>query len=53
MRKQFIITVSAPCECTDEQFEEWVKFCSGYQASIDIENPLSEHDMEVTGIEEY
>lgn len=53
MEKQFIITVTAPCQCTEEQFEEWVKYCTGYQGSIPISNPLSEYDMDVSRLEEY
>lgn len=30
---------------TDDEFEEWVRFCVGYQADIDSDNPLSDMDM--------
>ena len=30
---------------SDEQFEEWVRFCVGHQASIECDNPLSDMDM--------
>ncbi len=30
---------------TDDEFEEWVRFCVGYQADIDSTNPLSDMDM--------
>lgn len=46
MTREVALTVTAPVECTEEQFEEWVKFCTGYHASISTDNPLSEWDME-------
>jgi len=30
---------------TDEEFEEWVRFCVGHQAGIESDNPLSDMDM--------
>jgi hypothetical protein len=30
---------------SDEQFEEWVRFCVGHQADIESDNPLSDMDM--------
>jgi len=30
---------------TNEQFEEWVKFCVGHRADIHNDNPLSDMDM--------
>ena len=30
---------------TDEQFEEWVKFCVGDIGGIKMSNPLHEYDM--------
>ncbi len=46
MKKEITITVKAPCECTDEQFEEWAKFCLGYNGQISMSNPLHEYDLE-------
>jgi len=46
MKKQFIIQVTAPCDCTEEQFKEWVDFCVGYSGSIEISNPLSHFNLE-------
>jgi len=45
MTREITITVTAPVDCTDEQFEEWVKFCTGFTAQIQMGNPLCEYDM--------
>ena len=31
---------------SDEDFDEWVKYCVGYYGAIKTENPLSEHELE-------
>lgn len=46
MTKQITITVTSPIDCTDEQFNEWVKFCVHYTAEMSLSNPLHEYDME-------
>lgn len=46
MTKEVRFTVTAPVECTDEQFKEWVEYCTGYSASISMSNPLHEYEME-------
>lgn len=33
-------------EHTDEDFEEWVKYCVGYYGGIKTENPLGDHELE-------
>ena len=33
---------------TDEQFEEWVKFCIGERGGIQMSNPL--HDMDLDAL---
>lgn len=33
---------------TDEQFEEWVRFCVGQLGGISMENPLHDLDMTAT-----
>jgi hypothetical protein len=53
MEKELLITVKAPCECTEEQYMEWVKFELGYTCSISIENPLHEYDLEANNIQPY
>ena len=53
MKTEFLISVTPPCECTAEQLKEWVEFCTGYCASIDNSNPLSEFDMEADSCSEY
>jgi hypothetical protein len=50
MTREYTITVTAPCECTDAEMEEWVEFCLGYTAQISTENPLWEFDLEVDDI---
>lgn len=46
MTKEVRFTVTAPVDCTDEQFREWVEYCTGSTASISISNPLHEYDMQ-------
>lgn len=46
MEKEITITVVAPVECTDEQFDEWVRFSVGYTGQISIDNPLADYSME-------
>tara|TARA_B110000259_G_C13957887_1_gene379475 strand:- start:307 stop:465 length:159 start_codon:yes stop_codon:yes gene_type:complete len=50
MGKEVRITIVAPIECTDEQFEEWVKFEVGDIGSINIDNPLHEYSLEDTDV---
>lgn len=50
IEREVTITVVAPVECTEEQFDEWVKFCTGYSGSISADNPLAEYDIEAMGI---
>jgi len=51
MTKEVTITVTAPIECTDEQFEEWVRYCTGYTNSISLSNPLYVYGMEAYDID--
>jgi hypothetical protein len=51
MEKEIKITVKAPCECTDEQYKEWVEFCLGYRGGMKMSNPLHEYDLEATEVE--
>ena len=53
MTKEYTITVTAPCECTNAEMDEWVEFCVGYTAQISTENPLWEFDLEVDDISLY
>lgn len=50
MTKEYTIIVTAPCECTNVEMDEWVEFCVGYTAQISTENPLLEFDLEVDDI---
>ncbi len=51
MQKQITITVTAPIECTDEQFEEWAMYSLGYSACCNLNNPLHEYDLEADDID--
>lgn len=51
MTREVRITVTSPEECTEEQFLEWIEFCTGYTGSISIENPLHEYDMNATNVD--
>lgn len=51
MEKEVTITVTAPVDCTDEQFEEWAKFNLGYSERISMDNPLHEYDLECSDID--
>ena len=44
------IVVAVPCNCTKEQFEEWVKFQLKYIGGISANNPLSEHELEAKDV---
>ena len=50
MKKEITITVIAPIECTEQQFEEWVEFCVHYNGHISMSNPLHEYDIETSDI---
>lgn len=51
MTKEVKLTVTAPTDCTDEQFQEWVEYCTGNRASISMNNPLHEYDMDADNVE--
>jgi hypothetical protein len=40
------IRVNAPCECTEDELIEWVKFCVGYTSSMSLDNPCSDFSLE-------
>lgn len=50
MTRKITISVTAPVECTDEQFREWSEFCLGHTSSMSSENPLSEYDLEASEV---
>ena len=50
MEKEITITVKAPIECTDEQFQEWAEYCLGYRGSMSIKNPLYKYDLEASDV---
>lgn len=50
MVKEITITVKAPIQCTDEQFQEWVEYCLGYRGGMSMENPLHEYDLEASDV---
>ena len=46
-------TITAPCECTKAQFEEWLKYQLGVNgASIGSENPLYDKSVDIE-LDEY
>lgn len=51
MEKEIIITVKAPVECTDEQFQEWAEYCLGNRGVISVENPLHAYDLEASDVD--
>ena len=53
MTKEITITVTAPCECTEEQFREWAEFCLGYRGGVPLTNPLHEYDLEASDVTVY
>jgi len=48
--KDVTIEVTSPVKCTDEQFKEWIYFETGYSAVIDLNNPLSDYDLEADDV---
>ena len=42
------MTVTAPVECSNEQFDEWIEYKLGVQAEISSTNPLAEYVLEAT-----
>lgn len=51
MIREIKIIVTAPVECTEEQFKEWAEYCTGYSSSISLNNPLCDQKMEADDIE--
>ena len=49
-QREVIINVTPPIKCTDEQFTEWIYYCTGYSSSISIDNPLHEYDMDADDV---
>ena len=53
MKKQITMYVTAPVECTDEQFEEWAEFNLGSRADMSTSNPLSDYDLTTDDVTIY
>jgi len=53
MEKEMIITVVAPIDCTDEQFQEWAEYSLGYIGGISIDNPLHDEPFEASDVNLY
>jgi hypothetical protein len=51
MTKEILITVTAPINCTEDQFMEWIEYCTGASSSINVRNPLHEYDMGAENVE--
>lgn len=49
--KEVRMTVTAPVECSNEQFDEWIDYKLGVQAEISSTNPLAEYDLEATSVD--
>lgn len=46
MEKTFSATVKLPCDCTDDEFTEWLEFNLHVRASMSGKNPLADYDLE-------
>lgn len=53
MTKEIRITVTAPEDCTEEQFQEWIEYCTGNRGGISMENPLWDCEMEAETVDIY
>jgi hypothetical protein len=51
MTKEIRITVTAPEDCTDEEFRLWAEFCLGYRGSLSMEHPLVDYDLEAETVD--
>jgi len=51
MKKEIRIIVTAPADCTDEQFEEWIKFNLYYIGGISVTNPLCDFELEIKSMD--
>jgi hypothetical protein len=45
-RRDVTITLIVPCDCTDDQFKEWVEFNTGVIGGISLTNPLCDYDLD-------
>ena len=53
MRKQIRMYVTAPEECTEDQFEEWVEFSLGIRGDCQLTNPLADYSLEAEDVDIY
>lgn len=51
--REIRIQVTSPIECTEEQFEEWVRFSFGNLGGCSSQNPLCEYDAEAKELDIY
>jgi hypothetical protein len=51
MEKEVVMIVKSPISCTEEQFEEWVRFETGNKHCISYSNPLHEYELDAEHIE--
>ena len=42
--------VTPPVDATEDQVEEWVRYCLGELGGIENENPLSDYDLEAKSV---
>ncbi len=40
------LVTKVPCEATDAQVEEWVKYQTGVYGGMNKDNPLAEYDLD-------
>ena len=50
MLKNINFDIVPPCECTDDEFKEWIYFQFGIICSISEDNPLCEIDIELNSV---
>jgi hypothetical protein len=42
--------VEIPCSATQEEVEQWIKFETGYTGSLNLDNPLSDYELETKSV---
>lgn len=50
MEREVTISITSPCDCTEEQFQAWIEYCVGYSGEVSMDNPLHEYDMEANSV---
>lgn len=42
--------VETPVDCSEDEAEEWVRFCLGERGSMSADNPLAGYDIEADSV---